>query len=89
MKQKAAAPTTRYLSASSTFTFGRLAVDFLDTLWRIALPLVLLAGVGIVADIGLSSAPWLTLAGMVAGVACSGFLIRKRVLALGDYGGPQ
>ena len=87
MKQKAAVTTTQSLNGKDLFTAGRIALDFIDTSWRIAVPVVLLAVGGIFADRSLESAPWMTLLGTVAGFAVAGLLIRQQIAAVRIRGG--
>lgn len=85
MTQKAADhPTTRPPradSASSASTLGTLGLDFLDTTWRIAVPVLLFAIIGIFADKKLETAPWLTLLGVVIGFVGAGLLVKKQLSA--------
>lgn len=84
MKKAAAHPTTKSPSGNSDdhFSLGSLATDFLDTAWRIAVPVIIFAGLGIFADIQLGSKPWLTLAGTVVGFIFAGLLIKRQLGAV-------
>ena len=53
-----------------------------DTTWRIAVPTVLLAGLGIVADKWRGTMPLLTLTGLFLGLAVGGKLVWDQVKAL-------
>ena len=53
--------------------------ELADTTWRIAVPVVLFACLGIVIDRTLGSKPWMTLLGMVAGFAIASYLIKKQL----------
>lgn len=80
----AAAKTTQLRSGKDqSFTVGRLALDFGDTTWRIAVPVTLFAGLGIFADKSYQTAPWLTLLGMVVGFIAAGILIKKQLSNVG------
>lgn len=80
MKKAAAHPTTKSPSGTSDhFSLGSLALDFLDTSWRIAVPVVLFAGLGIFADIQLGSKPWITLLGMVVGFLFAALLVKEQL----------
>ena len=88
MKKAAAHPTTKSPRGNSDdhFSLGSLAADFLDTAWRIAVPVVICAGLGIFLDIQLGSKPWLTLAGTVVGFVLAFLLIKQQlgIIAGGD-----
>jgi F0F1-type ATP synthase assembly protein I len=80
MKKAAAQPTTKSPSGTSDhFSLGSLAFDFLDTSWRIAVPVVLFASIGIFADIKLGSKPWLTLLGTIIGFVFAGVLLKEQL----------
>ncbi|HEX8762907.1 MAG TPA: AtpZ/AtpI family protein [Candidatus Saccharimonadales bacterium] len=81
MKKAAAHPTTKSTSGNDRFSLGSLALDFLDTTWRIAVPVVIFAVLGIVADKRFGSMPWLTLLGMVIGFIFAGMLLKKQLEA--------
>jgi F0F1-type ATP synthase assembly protein I len=57
----------------------RIGMELADTTWRIAVPVLLFAGIGIVADRVLGSKPWLTLLGMAIGFVCAGLLVRRQL----------
>ena len=80
MTKKAAAPTTKDVSGNA-FSLGTLGLQFLDTTWRVAVPVLIFAGIGIVADRKLGTKPWLTLTGVVFGFVLAGMLI-KQLLAM-------
>ena len=82
MKKAAAHTTTKETSGSSHFSLGTLASDFLDTTWRIAVPVVFFAGVGIFIDIKLESKPWCTLLGTALGFAAAGYLLKAQLNAV-------
>ncbi len=81
MKKAAAQPTTKPASGNDHFGLGSLALDFLDTTWRIAVPVVIFAVLGIVADRHFGTKPWLTLLGMVVGFGFAGLLLKKQLQA--------
>lgn len=82
MKKAAAHTTTTKPSGNNHFTLGTLASDFLDTTWRISVPVVIFAGVGIFIDTKLESKPWCTLLGMVVGFAAAGYLLKLQLNAV-------
>lgn len=53
-----------------------------DTTWRILVPAVLCVGLGIWADLRLTTKPWLTIAGLVAGLVLGALLVRMQIKEL-------
>lgn len=86
MKQKAAVPTTQSLSGNS-LSLSRMTLDFLDTSWRIAVPVVLLAVAGLFADRAVNTAPLLTIAGMILGFIAAALLVKKQIAQVKQRGG--
>lgn len=82
MKKAADHPTTSTGSGNDHFSLGTLGLDFLDTTWRISVPVVLFAGAGIFTDRKLDTAPWMTLLGSVLGFAVAGYLLKKQLQAV-------
>jgi len=78
MKTAADKPTTKS-PHEDHFSVAKLAADFLDTSWRIAVPVVIFALLGIFVDIKLETKPWLTLLGTVVGFVFAGLLIKKQL----------
>lgn len=78
MKTAADQPTTKSPNEDH-FSIAKLAADFLDTSWRIAVPVVIFALLGIFVDIKLGTKPWLTLIGTVIGFVFAGLLIKKQL----------
>jgi F0F1-type ATP synthase assembly protein I len=58
-----------------TVVLGR---EFLDTAWRIALPVVFFALLGFVGDQIATTKPWLTLLGVVVGFMAAGVLVKQQ-----------
>lgn len=56
-----------------------VALELADTTWRMTVPVVLLAGLGLVADKKLGSLPWLTLLGMAAGFYVAARLVKQQL----------
>lgn len=81
MKQAAAHPTTSTAGGKSPFTAGAIGLTLLDTTWRIAVPVILFAGLGIFADRSLGTKPWLTLLAVVIGFVFAGLLLKKQLEA--------
>lgn len=84
MKKQAAGPTTKLPSVKDHFSLGTLAIDLLDTAWRIAIPVLLFAGAGIFIDIKVGSKPWVTLLGTVIGLVFAGLLVKKQLDAAAE-----
>ena len=82
MKKAAAHPTTSNAHGQASLGLGTIALDLLDTTWRIATPVVLLAGLGIFIDIKAHTKPWLTLVGLVVGFVCAGLLLKQQLAAI-------
>lgn len=82
MKQAAAPTTTKSPRGNSTSALGTLGKDLLDTAWRIAVPVILLAVIGIILDKNLETAPWLTLAFTAVGFVFAGLLVKKQIAAV-------
>ncbi|HEV7453860.1 MAG TPA: AtpZ/AtpI family protein [Candidatus Saccharimonadales bacterium] len=79
MKQEAAAKTTHDVSGDPTFGVGGVALAFLDTTWRIAVPVILFTIIGIYADLHLGTKPWLTLVSVVIGFVGAYRLVKKQI----------
>jgi F0F1-type ATP synthase assembly protein I len=79
MNKAADHPTTKSDSSKDQFSLSTLALDLLDTTWRIAIPVVLFAGAGIFLDRKINSAPWFTLAGTVMGFVLAGVLLKQQL----------
>lgn len=57
-------------------------VSLADTTWRVAVPTVLFAGIGIAIDLKLETMPLLTLVGMVFGLTAAGALVWRQIKAV-------
>ena len=84
MKKAADHPTTSNAHGDAELGITTIALDFLDTTWRIAVPVVLFAGIGIFVDIKVHTKPWLTLLGLVVGLGFAGLLLKKQLAAVAD-----
>jgi F0F1-type ATP synthase assembly protein I len=82
MNKAADHPTTKSTRGKDDFSLSTLALDLLDTTWRIALPVVLFALGGIFVDKKLDTAPWCTLAGVVVGFMIAGLLLKRQLQAV-------
>jgi F0F1-type ATP synthase assembly protein I len=81
MTKKAAVTTTNSASGNDRFSLGALAIDFLDTAWRIAIPVLIFAGIGIFVDVNAETKPWFTLLGTIVGFVFAGLLVKKQLEA--------
>jgi len=81
MKQ-AASRTTNSRSAQPTLVVGTIALTFLDTTWRIAVPVILFTLVGIWADLRFGTKPWLTFLGVLIGFGLAVMLVRRQLEAV-------
>lgn len=66
---------------SANLSTIRVMLDFVDTAWRIAIPVVLFAGAGIFIDKKVGSEPWITLLGVVVGFVVAGLLVKQQLMA--------
>jgi putative F0F1-ATPase subunit (Ca2+/Mg2+ transporter) len=82
MKQAADSTTTRSRGSGAGLGAGIIALTFLDTTWRIAVPVILFSLVGIFADRHLGSKPWLTLLGVVIGFVFAALLVKRQLEAV-------
>ena len=82
MKKPAAHPTTNISSesnsSSDSLNIGR---EFVDTTWRIAVPVLLFAGIGLAADRGMGTKPWMTLLGVLIGFIFAVLLVKQQIVA--------
>jgi F0F1-type ATP synthase assembly protein I len=79
MKQAAVHPTTKSPRGNSTTALSTIGKDLIDTAWRIAVPVVLFAIIGLILDKNIGTAPWLTLAFTAAGFFVAGLLVKKQL----------
>lgn len=85
MKKTAAHPTTSISHDShSSPQELRVGATLLDTTWRITIPVVLLAGIGIYADRSFGTKPWLTLVGVAIGFVFAGMLVKRQIANVAD-----
>jgi F0F1-type ATP synthase assembly protein I len=82
MKQEAADKTTQLSHGKSASVLGAIGTDLLDTAWRIALPILSLAVLGILFDRHFNTAPWVTLAAAFVGLVIAGLLVKRQLVAL-------
>lgn len=82
MKKAAAHPTTKSPRDENPLALGVVVGDLFDTTWRIAVPVVLFAVLGIMADRQFESKPWLTLLSTVIGFVMAALLIKRQLEAV-------
>lgn len=82
MKQEAADKTTQLSRGKSASVLGAIGTDLLDTAWRVALPTVSLAVLGILFDRHFNTAPWVTITAAFAGLGIAGLLVKRQLAAL-------
>lgn len=82
MKQAAAHTTTKHRGSDATLGVSSIAFTFLDTTWRMAVPVVLFTILGIVADRRLHTKPWLTLPSVLVGFALAILLVKRQLAAV-------
>jgi F0F1-type ATP synthase assembly protein I len=82
MKKAADHPTTKSASGSIHLSLRTVALDLLDTAWRIAVPVILFASAGIFVDQKADSAPWFTLLGTLLGFVVAGYLLKQQLQAV-------
>ncbi len=79
MKQAAIQTTSEAKSAQPGFGLGGLAVQFLDTTWRMATPVLLMTTGGIWLDRHLGTKPWLTLVSVLVGFGIAAWMVRLQL----------
>lgn len=79
---KAADSTTNTSHDHDSLSLGAIALDLMNTAWRIAVPVLLFAGLGIVCDKHFGSQPWITLLGVVIGFVLAGLLVKRQLVAV-------
>ncbi len=57
----------------------RVGYELIDTAWRMTVPVVLFAGIGIFVDRSLGAKPWFTLLGMIIGFVFAGILVKRQI----------
>lgn len=76
---KAADSTTKSPDKPAPVSMGTIALDLLNTAWRIAVPVLIFSVAGIFADKHWHTAPWITLLGLVVGFVFAGLLIKQQI----------
>lgn len=82
MKKAADRTTTSTSGGESPFIAGTIGMTFLDTTWRISVPVILFTVLGIVADRSFGTKPWLTLLAVVVGFVAAGWLVKNQLDAV-------
>jgi F0F1-type ATP synthase assembly protein I len=81
MKQ-AAVKTTQSPSSKNPSVLGAIGMDALNVSWRIAVPVVIAAVAGIMADRAWGTEPWVTLVSVVLGFVVAGWLVKRQIAEL-------
>ena len=79
MNKAAEHTTTHAAGAKDNFSTAVLVGDFLGTAWRMAVPVILFAALGIFLDLKLGSKPWITLAGTAIGLVFAALLVKQQM----------
>ncbi len=79
---KAADSTTQPPREPAPVPLGTIALDLMNTAWRIAVPVLLFSVGGIFADKHIDTAPWLTLLGLVVGFIFAALLIKQQIVTV-------
>lgn len=66
-------------SSRPDFTVASILLDFADTTWRIAVPVIILTLIGIFCDKQFGTKPWLTFLGVIIGFGIALALIRNQL----------
>ena len=82
MKSAAAKPTTHSSSSEATLGASAVVLTFLDTTWRIAIPVVAFTVLGIAIDLHVGTKPWLTFLGVIVGFALAIALVKRQLAAV-------
>jgi F0F1-type ATP synthase assembly protein I len=72
-------PTSKRSETNSTLI---LLATLADTTWRIVVPTIALALIGLKLDLVWHTAPWLTLLGTATGFVIAAFLVRRQLKEL-------
>lgn len=79
MNKAAEHTTTHAPSTKDNFSTAVLLGDFLGTAWRMAVPVILFAALGIYLDLKLGSKPWATLSGAALGLVFAALLVKQQM----------
>ena len=82
MKQAAAHTTTHDSGGKPGFGAGTVALTFLDTTWRIAIPVIGSTALGIFVDLKLGTKPWLTFLWVILGAGVAVLLVKRQLAAV-------
>ena len=64
---------------SEAAELGLLFLSMADTTWRMVVPGLAIAGLGIMADLKLGTKPWLTLVGLAIGLGVGALLVKRQL----------
>lgn len=77
-----AASNSRVPNAENGSAIQMMWLTLADTTWRVAVPTVLFAGIGIIADKKMETMPLFTLVGLVVGLVSAGALVWSQLKAV-------
>jgi hypothetical protein len=79
MKQAAAHTTTHDSGGKPGLGVATVALTFLDTTWRIAVPVIGFTILGIYVDLKLDTKPWLTFLSVLLGFGGAVLLVKRQI----------
>ena len=79
MQREPETSTRSSAAAKDTESVTALLFSMADTTWRMALPAVIAVAAGLYLDIHVHTNPWLTLVGLVVGLAGGAWLVRRQL----------
>ena len=80
--KKAAHPTSPATAPEPVFTVLSVGVQMLDTTWRVVVPVLALAVLGILFDRHFGTKPWMTIAASIVGFAIAALLVKRQLDAV-------
>lgn len=80
--KKAAHPTSSHDATEPAFLVLSVGAQLLDTTWRLAVPVLLLAIGGIAIDKRFGTKPWVTVVLALVGFGIGGWLVKKQIDAV-------
>jgi F0F1-type ATP synthase assembly protein I len=71
---------TEFKDAKNSISELHILRELAETTWRIALPVVIFAVIGIIGDLHFRTRPWLTLSSVVVGFIIAGILVKRQIV---------
>lgn len=84
--KKAAHSTSQTLAPEPVFTALSVGAQLLDTTWRIVVPVLALAILGILFDRHFGTKPWVTIFATVVGFGIAAWLVKRQLDAVNKTG---